>query len=96
MWSRFYSLPNDKVLDWSKFKAFAEDKIIQTKKLKIVFGRVENIVGEGENAGYSIFSFSHNVFKSFLFSRCSKSGLCGKGLTGYKQHEFNPLPDDKF
>ena len=24
----------------------------------------ENIVGKGENAGHSIFSFSHNVFSS--------------------------------
>ena len=28
----------------------------------------------------SIFSFSNNVFKSFLFQRCLKSGLCGNGL----------------
>ena len=28
----------------------------------------------------SIFSFSHNVFKSLPFQGCLKSGLCGKGL----------------
>ena len=47
--------PNDKFLDWSKFKAFAEDEIIVTQKLKVVLGRVENIVGKGENAVYQHF-----------------------------------------
>ena len=34
--------------------------------LIFVFDSVENIVGKGENAGYSIFSFSYNVFKMHL------------------------------
>ena len=45
------SLPNGKFLDWSRLKALADDKINVTEKLKFVFGRVENIVGKGENAG---------------------------------------------
>ena len=48
----FNSLPNDKILDWSKFKAFADDKINVGYKLKTVYGKVENIVRKGENAGY--------------------------------------------
>ena len=48
---QFNSLPNDKISDESKFKAFADDEIITTQKLKFKFGRVENIVGKGENAG---------------------------------------------
>ena len=47
-----YSLPNDKILDQSKLKAFADNKINVTEKLKFVLGRVENIVGKEENAGY--------------------------------------------
>ena len=39
------------ILDWSKLKAFADDKINVTEKLKCVFGRVENIMGKGKNAG---------------------------------------------
>ena len=39
------------ILDWSKLKAYADDKINVTEKLKFVFGRVENAVGKGENAG---------------------------------------------
>ena len=45
------SLPNDKILALTKFKAFADDKIIVTIKLEFVVGKVENIVGKGENAG---------------------------------------------
>ena len=48
---QFKSLPNEQILDLSKFKAFADDKIIVTQKLKVMLGRVENIVGKGENAG---------------------------------------------
>ena len=51
------SLPNDKFLDWSKLKALADDKINVTEKLKFVLGRVENILGKGENAGYQHFLF---------------------------------------
>ena len=49
-------LPNDTFLDLSKLKAFADDKINVTEKLKFILGQVT-----------SIFSFSHNVFKSLLF-----------------------------
>ena len=46
-----HSLPNDKIFDSSKLKAFAEDKINMSEKLEFVLGRVEKIVGKGENAG---------------------------------------------
>ena len=36
----------------SSKRFFVSDKISVTEKLKIVLGRVENIVGKGENAGY--------------------------------------------
>ena len=52
---RVTSLPNDKISDRSKLKAFADDKINVIEKMKFVFGRVENIVGKGENAGYKHF-----------------------------------------
>ena len=44
------SIPNDKILDLSDLKAFADKKINVTEKLKFVLGRVEDIVGKGENA----------------------------------------------
>ena len=61
----FISLPNDKILDWSRLKAFADENFNITKTMISVCGRVENIVGK--MLVISIFLFSHNVFKSFLF-----------------------------
>ena len=49
------SLPNDNFLDLSKLKAFTDDKFKVSEKLKFVLGKVENIVGKGENAGYQHF-----------------------------------------
>ena len=73
-------LPNDKSLVQFKSKGFADDKINVTEKLKFVFGRVANIVGLRENAGYQHFLFSHNVFNMLPFQGLSKSRLCGKEL----------------
>ena len=36
----------------TKLKALADDKVNATEKLKFIFGRIENIVGKEENAGY--------------------------------------------
>ena len=69
------SLPNDKILDQSKFKVFADDKIILTKKLKFVFGRVENIVGKGENAGYQHFLLFPQCFQKLSFPGVLKIGI---------------------
>ena len=59
--STFNSLLNNRILDWSTFKAFADDNSNLNQKLKFALGRVENIVGKGENAGYQHF---------LLFSQC--------------------------
>ena len=56
-------LSNVKILHKSKMKALADNKINATQNLKFVLGREENILGKGENAG---FSFSQIVFKSVL------------------------------
>ena len=52
----FNSLPNNRILDWSNLTAFADDKIDMNEKLKFGLGRVENIVGKGENAGNQLFT----------------------------------------
>ena len=48
----------------SELKVFAGDKINVAQKLKFVLGRVENIVGKGENAGYKITNYinTRNIF----------------------------------
>ena len=59
---------DDKILDKSKLKGFADDKINATQKLKLVLGRLENIVGKGENAGLPAFSpFPTTFSKGFLY-----------------------------
>ena len=74
--------PHDKILDQTKLKAFADDKLNGAKMIISVFDRVENIVGKGEIACTSNFSFSHNVFKRLLFQRRLKVSLRGNGLIG--------------
>ena len=67
-------------MDQTKLKAFADDKLNVTKMIISVFDIVENIVGKGEIACTSNFSFSHNVFKRFLSLTRQKVSLCGNGL----------------
>ena len=45
---------NNKIFDSSKLTALADNKINVTEKLKFLLGRIENIVGNEENAGYTI------------------------------------------
>ena len=71
-----YSLANDKILDWFKLKAFADNKIYVNKKLKLGIGRVENIVGKGENAGYQDFFHLPTMFSKDLFFKVVKSREC--------------------
>ena len=67
-------LPNDKFSDCSKLKAFADDNLNLAKKLKFVIGRVENIVGKGENAGNQHF---------LLFPQCfQKASILGSVKVG--------------
>ena len=70
------SLPNDKILDQPKFKTFADDKINVTEKLKFVSGRVENILGKGENADYHHFSPFPTMFSKGFFYMAVKNREC--------------------
>ena len=67
------SLPNDKILDQSKLKALADDTINVNQELKLVWGRVENILGKGENAGYQHFLLFPKMFSKASFLRVVKS-----------------------
>ena len=62
----FNILPHDIILDWSKLKILA-DKINVTEKMLFVLGRVRNIAEKKKMLVTSIFSFSDNVFESFLY-----------------------------
>ena len=62
----FNPLPDDKILGLPKFKAFADDILNVIHNIKIVFQRIENIVGIEENAGYQHFLlFPQCVQKAF-------------------------------
>ena len=71
-WCSFISLPIDKISDCFSFKAFADDEINLEKNLKFILGRVENIVGKGENAGYQHF-LHFPLFSKVVFLRVVKS-----------------------
>ena len=66
------SLPNNKILDLSKLKAFADDKNKVIEKLKFDMGRVENLVGKEENAGYQHFLLFPQCFQKLSFVRSLK------------------------
>ena len=66
------SLPNNKFLDWSKLREFAGYKLNLVEKLKFVLGRVGNIAGKGENAGFQHFLLSPHCFQKASFSRWFK------------------------
>ena len=54
-------------MDWSNLKASADNKLNVNEKLKFVLGRVENIVGKGENAGYQHFLLFQQCFQKDSF-----------------------------
>ena len=62
--TKFWISPN--------FTAFADDKIIVTHELKFMLGRVENIVGKGENAGYQHFLLFPQCFQKLSFPEVLK------------------------
>ena len=53
--SSFSPLQDDNILVLFKLEAFADDSFSVAQMLEFTFGRVENIVGKGENAGYQHF-----------------------------------------
>ena len=70
-----YSLRNDKIIDWSKLKLFADNNINVTDKLKFVLGRVGNMVGKGENAGYQHFLLYPSCFQKDSYEGSFKVGI---------------------
>ena len=67
------SLPNNKILDWSNFKELANDNINVTEKVKFGLEQIENIVGNGENAGYQHFLHFPQCFQKAYFSGLLKA-----------------------
>ena len=92
LYNRFTStinpFPLDKILDQIKLKAFADDKLNETKMIISVFNRGENIVGKGEIACTSNFSFSHNVFKRLSFPDQSKGVVLWEWVSHFLKRQI--------
>ena len=69
----FNPFPNDKSLGLTKLKAFADDKVNAAHINSSVFNRVENIVGNRENAGYQYFLLFPQYFQWASLSGLFKS-----------------------
>ena len=61
-----------------KLKAFADDKINVNQQLKFHMGRLENIAGKGEIAGYQHFLLFPQCFQKASFSGSLKVGIVWK------------------
>ena len=72
LWSPFNPLPDDNILGLPKLKAFADDKLNVTQDIRVVFRRIENIVGKEENAGYQHFLLFPQCFQKAFSSSASK------------------------
>ena len=57
-------------------KAFADDIIDVPEKLEFVLGRIENIVGKVENAGYQHFLLFSQCFQKASYMGVVKSRDC--------------------
>ena len=56
-----------------QIESICKDKISVTEKLKLNLGKVENIVGKGENAGYQYFLLFPQYFERLFIWVCLKS-----------------------
>ena len=86
---RVNSLTNNRILNQSEIKDFANNKINVIQKLNFVLGRVENIVGKGENAGYQHFLLFPQCFEKLSFSGSLKVGIVWKRVNYLSFHLFN-------
>ena len=71
----FNSLQKDKNLPWAELMALADDRLKMAEIAELVLGRVKNIVGKGENAGYQHFLLFPQCFQKFPFPGSLKTTL---------------------
>ena len=65
----------DKILGLPEVEAFADDNLNITQNIKVVFHRIENIVGKEENAGYQHFLLFPQCFQKAFSSSTSKVAI---------------------
>ena len=69
-------------------KAIADDKINVIQKLNFDIGRVENIVGKGENTGYQHFLLFLQCFQKPSISRLLKVGIVWERVTSLPNNKI--------
>ena len=63
----FNCLPDNKILALTKLKVFADDKFNVAEEMNAVFDSKDIVEKEKMLLVTSVFSFTHNLFKSLLF-----------------------------
>ena len=71
-WGLINPLADDKISGLPKLKSFADDKLNLAQNIKVVFHKIENIVGKEENAGYQHFLLFPQCFQKAFSSSTSK------------------------
>ena len=74
-------LQNYKIFGWTKLKAYAEVKSNVDYLMISLFGRAEDIVGKGENAGYQHFLLYPQCFTNPSSLGSLRVGIIGKYLS---------------
>ena len=80
VWERVNPLPHYKIQNFNISKLRAPENntsnaMQNIKNIKLVFHRIENIVGKGENAGYHHFLLYPQCFQKARFSGMSKASI---------------------
>ena len=75
IWYSVNSFPNSNISDWSKLKAIADDMTTVAEMLISLSDKVENIVGNGENAGFQHFLLFKQCFQKPSLSGSLKVGI---------------------
>ena len=65
-------LSDNEIVGLPKLKASADDKSNVTQNIKVVFHRIENIVGKEKNAGHQHFLLFPKCFQKSFSSSASK------------------------
>ena len=69
-------LPNNKNFKLVQIQSICRQQIIPTQKLKFVLGKVEKMVGKGEDTGYQHFHLFPQCFQKLSFPEVLKSRDC--------------------
>ena len=85
----FNPSPGDKILDWSKMEEIADDilKCIKNEKISAIYGR-KHCEKRRNCLLQAIFSFSHNVFHSYISLVRQTAALSGNGGKALSENQL--------